>query len=187
MPNYCRARVPGGTFFFTVALEQRGSALLTDRIDTLRAAFARMMQAAPVICDAMVVLPDHLHAVWTLPPGDSDFPERWRRLKYHVSRALDASDRPASLSPSSRRKREVSIWQRRYWEHAIRSEADFHAHVAYCWSNPVRHGLVARPADWPYSSIHREIRAGQVTPDWACAQFHGAFGEPPPPRPPRAR
>jgi putative transposase len=184
MPNYRRARVPGGTFFFTVALEQRGTSLLIDRIDTLRAAFARTMQAAPVICDAIVVLPDHLHAVWTLPPGDSDFPERWRRIKYHVSRALDAADRPATLSHSRRAKRETGIWQRRYWEHAIRSQADFQTHVAFCWSNPVRHGLVARPADWPYSSIHRDIREGRITPDWSCGRIDGAFRgtRNPPPR-----
>lgn len=178
MPNYRRARVPGGTFFFTVALEQRGTSLLTDRIDTLRLAFARTTRALPVICDAMVVLPDHLHAVWTLPPGDSDFPERWRLLKYHVSRALDQGERPANLSRSRKAKRETGVWQRRYWEHAIRSEADFRAHVAYCWGNPVKHGLVSQAADWPYSSIHREIRAGHLCPDWSGGAIEGAFGEP---------
>lgn len=193
MPQYRRARLPGGTYFFTLNLQEPGSTLLTDRIGALREAFARTLRAAPVVCEAVVVLPDHLHAIWTLPPGDSDFSGRWRQIKHRFTRALDAGDRPATLSASQHRKGEAGVWQRRFWEHAIRSRADFAAHLAYCWRDPVRHGLVARPADWPFSSLGREIRLGRVAPDWAGAPIEGAFGErraPPataPPAPPAAR
>lgn len=178
MSNYRRARVPGGTFFFTVALEGRDSTLLVDRIDLLRGAFARMKAEAPVVCHAMVILPDHLHALWTLPPGDSAFPERWRRLKHRFTCGLAPDERPVRLRASLLRRREAGIWQRRYWEHRIGSAADFQAHLDYCRGDPVRHGLVARAQDWAYSSLHRDLRAGLVEPTWAPGAISGAFGEP---------
>jgi putative transposase len=122
----------------------------------------------------MVILPDHLHAVWTLPAGDSNYSERWRLLKYYFSRDL-GQRRPRSDSKIA--KRECGIWQRRFWEHTLRDEADYAAHVRYCWSNPVKHGLVKRASDWPYSSIHRDIRAGHVDPEWVGVLQDGTFGE----------
>jgi putative transposase len=110
-----------------------------------------------------VVLPDHLHAVWTLPEADSDFSTRWRLIKSRFSRALGAT---GHRSASMLAKNERGIWQRRFWEHHIRDEADFAAHVRYCWGNPVKHGLVERAVDWPYSSIHRDIRAGRVAAEY---------------------
>ncbi|MEM8851492.1 MAG: transposase [Pseudomonadota bacterium] len=133
------------------------------RIDALRAAYAATMRTMPVRCDAMVVLPDHIHAVWTLPPGDDAYSERWRKLKLRFSRAVNIE---VGRSESKRRKRERGIWQRRFWEHTIRDQADWAAHVRYVWVKPVKHGYVERPTDWTFSSIHGAIRAGDIRPDW---------------------
>ena len=163
MSNYRRARVPGATYFFTVNLAERGGSLLTDHVDALRGAYLATSMEHPVICDAMVVLPDHLHAVWTLPEGDADFSLRWRKIKARFSRSVGV-EVPRSASKVG--KRERGIWQRRFWEHLIRDAADYRAHVEYCWGNPVKHGFVARAVDWPYSSIHRDVRAGKPGAEW---------------------
>ena len=159
MANYLRARAPGGTFFFTVNLAHRDGALLLERIDALRAAWAVAARERPFVTRAVVVLPDHLHAVWTLPPGDGDFSTRWKRIKREFSVAVGGG-RPLSASQAA--KGEVGIWQRRFWERRIRDEAELAAVLRYVWGNPVRHGLVRRAVDWPYSSIHREIAAGRL-------------------------
>jgi len=160
MPSYHRPRLPGATIFFTVALADRRSDLL--EIGSFRAAFAATLRQRPATIDSMVVLPDHLHAVLTLPPGDSDYSLRWREIKTRFSRGLPKGER----RPSHEARAERGIWQRRFWEHHIRNAEDFRAHVAYCWWNPVKHGLVARPRDWPHSSLHRDIRAGRAGPEW---------------------
>lgn len=163
MTEYRRFYRKGGTYFFTVALADRRASSLTEHIDLLRTAFAATMIDQRFRCEAAVVLPDHLHAVWTLPEGDADFSTRWRLIKSRFSRALGTTgDRSLSMIAKSER----GIWQRRFWEHAIRDEADFAAHVRYCWINPVKHGLVERAVDWPFSSIHREIAAGRVDPEY---------------------
>ena len=174
MTAYRRARVAGASYFFTVALNDRSRSTLTDHIDALRTAYAQTRQERPFRCDAFVVLPDHLHAVWTLPPGDADFSTRWRLIKTRFVRAIGDSGWP---SASQRAKGETGVWQRRFWEHMIRDEADFATHVRYCWGNPVKHGFVARAVEWPYSSIHRDIRAGRVEAEWAEADVDGEFGE----------
>jgi len=167
MPNFRRMHRPGGTFFFTVNLAERGSRLLIAHIDALRAAYASVVAEHPLRTEAIVVMPDHLHAVWTLPDGDSDFSVRWKKIKTRVSKAVAGVGSYGGLAPilrvsaSKRAKGEVGLWQRRFWEHTIRDEADFAAHVAYCHFNPVKHGEVERPEDWPYSSVHREIRKGR--------------------------
>ena len=163
MPNYRRVRAPGHAYFFTLTLAERGGTLLTDRVDLLRRAYADTISERPVRCPAMVVMPDHLHAVWTLPEGDSDYATRWMVIKARFTHGLDIRP-PRTRSQAS--KRERGIWQRRYWEHAIRDETELRACVAYCWMNPVKHGFVRRPVDWPYSSFHRAVRDGMVTPDW---------------------
>jgi putative transposase len=172
MSRYVRLRRPGGSWFFTVCLARRGSDL-TDHIDDLREAYARTHSELPVRTEAIVILPDHLHAIWTLPEGDTDFSERWRRIKARFSHAVGERDRSASKW----RQRERGLWQRRFWEHAIRDEADFDAHVRYVWANPVKHGLVERPSEWALSSIHRDIREGRVDPEWAGTTPDGDFGE----------
>jgi len=151
MSNYTRPKVPGATVFFTVNLASRGAWLLVDEIDHLRAAVIRTRFERPFYIDAWVVLPDHMHAVWTLPEGDRDFSTRWRIIKARFSRAVPAGER----RPSHRARRERAVWQRRFWEHHIRSEADYRAAVEYCFLNPVKHGFVTEPEDWPYSSFRK--------------------------------
>lgn len=144
MPNYRRAWIPGGTYFFTVTLADRRRSLLVERIDMFRNAYAGVAMRHPFATRAIVVLPEHLHAIWTLPPGDCDFALRWKLIKERFSRALKR------VEPDRQ-----TIWQSRYWEHAIRDERDFDAHVDYIHGNPVKHGLVQDSRHWPYSSIHR--------------------------------
>ena len=157
MPNYHRPGVPGATIFFTVALAEHGSDLLVREIARLRDAVRATRGARPFAIDAWVVLPDHLHCVWTLPDGDADFSARWGAIKGRFSRGLGAG----RMRSSHAARREKAVWQRRFWEHHIRDDADFAAHVRYCWVNPVKHGIVQRPEDWPYSSVHRDIRLGR--------------------------
>ncbi len=157
MANYLRPRATGAAIFFTVSLAERGSDLLLARIDLLRDAVRRTRAERPFDIDAIVVLPDHLHAVLTLPAGDGDFATRWRLIKARFSMGVPRGD----LRPSHLRRGERGVWQRRFWEHHIRDEADLVTHLRYCWTNPVRHGLVDRPEDWPFSSLHRDRREGR--------------------------
>ncbi|MDH3666435.1 MAG: transposase [Paracoccaceae bacterium] len=162
MPNYLRPRVPGATIFFTVALADRGSDLLVQRIDLFRSAFNATLKRRPVAVDALVVLPDHLHAVLTLPGADNDYALRWRQIKTRFSLGLPKG----RLRQSHVTRAERGIWQRRYWEHHIRDAEDYRVHVEYCWWNPVKHGFVERARDWPHSSLHRDIRMGRAGPEW---------------------
>ncbi|MEH2622137.1 putative transposase [Bradyrhizobium sp. AZCC 1719] len=175
MVNYRRNFVPGGTFFFTVTLADRCSKVLVERVDLLRDALRVARQERPFVIDAVVILPDHLHAILTLPSGDSDFSGRWRRIKGHFSSAF------IDTSPQLRRRPngDLALWQRRFWEHTIRDENDFARHVDYIHYNPVKHGLVQRVRDWPYSSFHRFVRAGILPDDWAgdADQSRDGFGE----------
>ena len=164
MTAYRRNFVPGATYFFTVALADRRLALLTDHIDALRAGFREIRLRHPFAIEAVVVLPDHLHAIWTLPEGDRDFSTRWSLIKANFSRALP---RDEPVSHSRRRKRERGIWQRRYWEHTLRDARDFTRHMDYIHFNPLKHGHVGRVRDWPYSSFHRLVRLGVYPADWA--------------------
>ncbi len=161
MSQYRRLLVPGGTYFFTVRLEDRGSRLLTDRVDLLRAAVRLAQKRWPFVIEAAVVLPDHLHMIWTMPDVDTDFSKRWRMIKSTFSRHVDG---PEQISPSKARRGEKGIWQRRFWEHLIRDDLDFEAHRAFALSAPVQAGLVARPQDWALSSVHRDIRRGRTLP-----------------------
>ena len=174
MPQYIRPRVPGASVFFTLALADRQSDLLVRDVVRLRQAVRQTQADWPFAIVAMVVLPDHLHAIWQMPENDTDYATRWRLIKARFSARLAAADHRA---PSKISKGEKGIWQRRYWEHHIRSDADFIAHVQYCWINPVKHGLVLRAVDWPYSSIHRDIRRGMVGPGWSGELAEGEFGE----------
>jgi putative transposase len=176
MTSYRRNFIAGGSFFFTVNLADRRRQLLTDHIDHLRAAFRETRQRHPFTIDAMVVLPDHLHAVWTLPEGDSNFATRWRLIKSLFSRSLPAGE---TTSVSRLSKGERGIWQRRFWEHTIRDEEDFARHIDYVHINPVKHGYVTGVGDWPYSSFHRMVKLGVYPEDWAgdLAGMDGDFGE----------
>jgi len=154
MPQYRRARVPGGTFFFTVNLADRRRSLLVDRIDSLRATVRAVRLAHPFAINAMVVMPDHLHAIWTLPCGDADFSVRWRLIKTRFQSRVG----------------ERGIWQKRFWEHQIRSARDFEVHADYIHFNPVKHGHAACPWEWPYSSFGRFVAAGRYSADWAAGE-----------------
>ncbi|MDP1699217.1 MAG: transposase [Xanthomonadaceae bacterium] len=176
MTNYRRLRSAGACWFFTVNLADRSSPLLVQEITLLRAAFRKVLDAHPLVIDAMVVLPDHLHALWTLPADDGDYSTRWRQIKAAFSRALPMRE---ARNTSRINKGERGIWQRRFWEHQIRDETDYARHVDYIHINPVKHGLVTRAIDWPHTSLHRFVAAGIVARDWASEpDVHGhAFGE----------
>lgn len=163
MPRYIRAHVPGGQFFFTVTLLERQRRLLVEHIDALRQAFIAVRRKYPFTLDAIVVLPDHLHCIWTLPQGDADFSTRWRLIKTQFSRRIEAHER---LSPRRQTKQERGIWHRRFWEHTIRNEAECAALVDYIHYNPVKHGHVQQVKEWPYSSFHRYVREGRLPIDW---------------------
>jgi putative transposase len=181
MTTYRRNFISGGCFFLTVNLADRRLRLLTEHIDELRTSFRTTQKAHPFTIEAMVVLPDHLHAVWTMPEGDADFATRWRLIKTDFSRRVPAGER---IFKSRAAKGERGIWQRRYWEHTIRDESDFERHIDYIHINPVEHGLVTHVRDWPYSSFHRMVKAGILPEDWAgdVAAQDDAFGERPPER-----
>ena len=176
MTDYRRNFRAGACFFFTVNLADRRLRLLTEHVEELRTAFRETRQRHPFTIDAMVVLPDHLHAIWTLPEGDADFATRWRLIKSTFSRGFGAGER---ISNSRAAKGERGIWQRRYWEHTIRDEYDFDRHIDYIHINPVKHGLVTRVSDWPHSSFHRMVKLGIYPEDWAgdLAELGANFGE----------
>ena len=176
MPNYRRAKIEGGTFFFTLTLADRSSDLLVREINRFRRIYGQVQERRPFESVAMCVLPDHLHAIWSLPLGDSDFATRWNLIKSGFTRGLPAALR----SPSKIAKREKGIWQRRYWEHVIRDDADLARHVDYIHFNPVKHGLVSRVCDWPHSSFHRYVKRDDLPADWGgdISELPGSiFGE----------
>jgi putative transposase len=175
MPQYRRAKIEGSVFFFTVVLAERPSNLLADRIDCLRSVYRTVQEQRPFETIAICVLPDHIHALWALPEGDADFSTRWSLIKSGFSRGLD----PQARSASKVGKREKGIWQRRYWEHAIRDDADFERHVDYIHFNPVKDGHVTSVADWPHSSFHRYVERGLLAADWGgdMKDIQGTFGE----------
>jgi putative transposase len=174
-----RADAAGATYFFTLTLQDRGARWLVDHVALLRECFADVKQRHPFDIEAIVVLPEHLHALWRLPVDDADFSTRWMLIKQTFTRSLeqkgvldDAAHRPRGG------KGESSVWQRRFWEHQIRDDEDFARHVDYIHFNPVKHGWVLRASDWPYSSLHRFVREGKVPADWGIsAAIEGEFGE----------
>jgi len=155
MSNYRRVRIEGGCYFFTVVCWRRRP-LFADpaRVELLRRAFRTVMRQRPFSIDAAIVLPNHLHCLWTLPEGDDDFSGRWREIKKYVT---------CRLAGSGEQK---PIWQPRFWEHWIRDEADWRRHMDYIHYNPVKHSLAASPRNWPYSSFAAAVRKGWYDADW---------------------
>ena len=176
MSRYRRLKIEGGAFFFTLALADRSGDLLIREIEHLWRAFDLAQKRSPFQTIAICVLPDHLHALWQLPVGDADYGLRWSLIKSGFSRGLPAA---TARSASKIAKREKGIWQRRYWEHAIRDDADLERHVDYIHYNPAKHGLVARVAGWPHSSFHRYVAGGLLPKDWSgdAKVLSGNFGE----------
>ena len=177
MSDYRRYFVQGGTYFFTVVTEGRAPMFQSETARTLlgnvmRQCFVRY----PVEVAAIVVLPDHIHTLWTLPTGDDRYSLRWRWIKREFTRAWLArggAEQPRGARHSQQGNR--GVWQRRYWEHTIRDESDMEAHFDYVHYNPVKHQLAQRPADWPWSSFHRWVRAGHYPPDWAAEQNRASW------------
>lgn len=175
--KYRRARVPGSTYFFTVVTFDRRK-IFTDEqsVALLRQAIEAVQARRPFKVEAAIILPDHLHMLWRLPDGDADFSIRWRLIKsYFTRRWPGARDCPATLS--RQRKGERAVWQRRYWEHLIRDEADWQRHVDYIHYNPVKHGLAYAPSAWRYSSFHTFVKEGYYSLDWGAGEWVGVGSE----------
>ena len=160
--RYRRAFVPGGTYFFTVMTTRRLPIFADEKaVGLLRQAFLRVKARRPFAVDAMVVLPDHLHCMWTLPSEDSDYPIRWRLIKTHVTKRYGSAHN---------RRLHQSIWQPRYWEHTIRDETDYRQHVEYIHYNPVKHGYVRRRSEWPHSSFVHYVKKKSHSEDWGSTE-----------------
>ncbi len=168
MSEYHRAYQPGGRYFFTVVTHGR-QPLLTETpvLARLKEAFQRVKGSQPFDIEAIVMLPDHLHCLWRLPEGDGDFSSRWRLIKRHVSVGM-----PVGVNERG----EKAVWQRRYWEHLIRDEEDWRRHMDYIHYNPVKHGYVAAPAEWPHSSFRRCVERGWYATDWGRAEPEALVG-----------
>ena len=182
MPNYRRANINGGTYFFTVTTRNRQTFLLDyDVRAASREGIALERQSHPFTVNAWVLLPDHLHCIWTLPPNDRDFSTRWRVIKRTVTQRCGARlHRPELLTTRRAQRKQSALWQHRYWEHLIRDEQDYRRHVDYIHWNPVKHGHVQRARDWPYSTLHRHVMEGFYSIDWGIKVSitdEGDFGE----------
>jgi putative transposase len=162
MVNFRRSKVAGGTYFFTVNLRNRRTTTLTDNIDLLRGSFHETKLRHPFHIDAIVILSDHLHAIWTLPDRDTNYSTRWQLLKSLFTRKL----RKQGINISRNSKGEYNVWQRRFWEHTIRDEPDLKRHIDYIHYNPVKHGWVEHVKDWPFSSFHRYVANGWLDVSW---------------------
>ena len=180
MPEYRRVYVPGGTFFLTLVTYNRTTLFAKpENISRLRSALATVKSEMPFEIEGAVVLPDHIHFLWTLPPGDTNYSKRVGRLKVLFTRALRGRGKlPQHVSASRRRHRESDVWQRRFWEHTIRDEQDLKQHLDYIHYNPVKHNLVSCPHLWSHSSFDTWVRKGGYPADWCCAH-HGKPSQPP--------
>jgi putative transposase len=174
MVQYRRNRLAGGSYFFTVTLADRHASVLTERVDVLREVVRRVRTARPFEIVAMVVMPEHLHAIWSLPEGDVDYSGRWRAVKAGFTHAL----RQDGMNLARNEKGEYGLWQRRFWEHTVRDDTDLARHVDYIHYNPVKHGWVSQVQDWPWSSFHSYVRRGILPPDWGAPDTGMDCGEP---------
>ena len=168
--KYRRAFVPGGSYFFTVVTDKRRPLFQSaDTVAVLRDSFRAIRLSHPFEINAMVVLPDHLHCIWTLPQGDEDFSMRWRLIKIKFTKHCDKS--LCGLPNRARlRKSQQAVWQHRFWEHLLRDEADYQQHIEYIHYNPVKHGYVSRPLDWPWSSFRWFVSDNIYPQDWGCGE-----------------
>lgn len=176
MRKYRRTTIIGATYFFTLNLQNRKSTLLTQHVDKLRFSFKKVQANHPFAIDAIVILPDHLHLMMTLPQDDLEYSKRLNLIKGAFSRQIEPYE---PISISRHRKRERGIWQRRFWEHCIRNNTDYQQHINYIHFNPVKHHHVSYPNQWPYSSIHRYIQLGILPEHWTYEkeQQDEGFGE----------
>jgi putative transposase len=166
MPNYKRAYINGGTFFFTVVTYNRIPVFKNEpEIDLLKSCLTEVIQIHPFKIEAIVILPDHIHTLWKLPDDDNDFSTRWRIVKKKFSLKYPGLITPL-ITDSMLKKQEKGIWQRRFWEHLIRDEDDFNLHCDYIHYNPVKHGLVSSPEMWKYSSYNEFVEKGFSPKNW---------------------
>ena len=170
MPNYRRARIPGGCFFFTLVTDRRRPLFRRATARKLLGdALRRCRLRWPFELTAIVLLPEHLHTIWTLPPDDDGFARRWGWLKKEFTKAwLSVGGSEQAVSAGRQREGRRGVWQPRFWEHTIQDEEDFARHFDYIHFNPVKHGLASTPPEWPWSSFHRWVRQGVYPPNWAC-------------------
>ncbi|MCF6249826.1 MAG: transposase [Methylococcaceae bacterium] len=171
MSNYRRANMPGASYFFTVVTFRRRNILTDDDcLVWLRDAVLKTRKRHPFTIDAWVLLPDHLHCIWTLPEHDNNFSVRWNGIKKRFTTlAKHKLHKPEWVNASKQKHREGTIWQRRFWEHQIRDNNDYQNHVHYIHYNPVKHGLVNTVSDWPYSTFHRYVKQGLYPADWGIS------------------
>jgi putative transposase len=168
MPEYRRIRTKGATYFFTVVTHERQPILcLPESLKAMQTVFADVARRFPFGMDAWVVLPDHIHVIWTLPEADSNYSTRWAMIKKDITKHLRSSVYTDAASTESRaHHRDGSVWQRRFWEHQIRDEPDYRSHLDYIHFNPVRHGLAAGPREWKCSSFRKWVALGGYEEDW---------------------
>jgi len=168
MSNYHRIHLAGGCYFFTAVTLNRNPIFTNgERVEVLRQAIRKVMVAHPFEIDAMVILPEHLHCIWRLPEGDADYSSRWREIKKTASR---------QISTATNARHERNVWQRRFWEHTIRDEEDWRNHMDYIHYNPVKHGLVRSPGEWPWSSFSRAVAKGWYDPSWGASEPTSILG-----------
>ncbi len=179
MSNYRRANTKGGTYFFTLVSFKRRKILCDEpMLQAMRDAVKHVRQNYPFEIVAWVTLPDHIHAVWTLPIDDCDYGKRWGLIKRYVSKQCPEYEAPLEmLSLSNIQRNEKGIWQRRFWAHEIKSDIDFEKHMDYIHFNPVKHGLVESVMDWRYSTFHKCRAAGLYSADWCGLMPEGEYGE----------
>jgi putative transposase len=165
--NYRRLKVEGASYFFTVVTQQRRK-LFCDGVAVamLDDAIARVVQRHPFVVEAQVIMPDHIHALWQLPDKDSDFSLRWRLSKEAFTKAYVKRHGVSYVDAARRARGEQPLWQRRFWEHLIRDDRDFCAHLDYIHLNPVHHGYVKAPRDWPHSTFRSWVERGVYEPEW---------------------
>ena len=176
MPNYRRTRVKGGCYFFTInLLERYQNQLLVQHIDILRDVVRHVRVRHPFHIDGWVVLPDHMHCIWTLPQGDADYAKRIRLIKTLFSKEMPKTEQRSYIM---QQKGERGIWQRRYWEHTIRDERDYATHMDYLHYNPVKHGYIKKVMDWPYSTFRHHVRHGLYAENWGAGDVDIRAGEP---------
>jgi putative transposase len=170
MPNYRRTLLAGGTFFFTLVTQDRRRLFAKETARRRLGDAIRQVQGQqPFEMKAVVLMPNHLHCIWTLPEDDDDYSSRWACIKRRFIESWTAvGGHEAAISQARIDRHERGIWQKRFWEHRIRNQTDLARHVNYIHYNPVKHGLVRCPHAWPYSSFHRWVKEGYYKPDWLC-------------------
>ncbi len=170
--QYRRAKIAGATYFFTVVTHERRPIFQNaGTVSLFQNGLMRIQERHPFQIDAFVIRPDHMHTVWSLPEGDADFPKRWRLIKEAFTKSFVKQHRPFVRDASRQAKGEQSIWQRRYWEHVIRDDADYATHIDYIHYNPVRHGLASAARDWPHSSFLAWFERGVYEPYWGSGEM----------------